>query len=145
MKVPLVIAGRKAWNYDSILDTINSSPHTHYLGFVPEAERVALMQNAELFVFPSLYEGFGFPVLEAMAAGTPVACSNRGALSEISGPALRLSALDAVSMSAELAEWLADSVRRDSVRNEGKEWVRQFSWDVCVEKHLEVYRKVIDE
>src|SRR4051794_21183495 len=76
---PLVLAGRPAWNYKHVLKKIEQAgPSVLWLGFVSQAEKIWLLRNCALFVFPSLYEGFGFPVLEALACGAPVLCTEAG-------------------------------------------------------------------
>ena len=140
--VSLVVVGRPAWNYQEILEQISSTAGVTWLGFVSEEEKIALMQAAELFVFPSLYEGFGFPVLEAMAAGTPVICSDRGSLSEVAGPARRFEGLEAETIADGLRDALADEAWRENVVDLGREWAKSFSWDASVESHLRIYRKL---
>ncbi len=86
----LVIAGKKAWLYDkifSLVQSLNLSDRIIFTGFVPDADVPALMSQAEAFVLPSFYEGFGIPVLEAMACGTPVVISRVASLPEVAGPA----------------------------------------------------------
>ncbi|WP_197060957.1 glycosyltransferase family 4 protein [Microbacterium mangrovi] len=142
LDVPLVIAGRPAWNFDAILQTIKASPHVIPLGFVSDNDRVALMQHSSLFVFPSLYEGFGMPVLEALAAGVPVACSDRGSLKEVAGPALRFEGLDSEAIAAGIHRALTDQEWRGRAATDGAEWVKRFSWSRSIEQHIAVYESV---
>ncbi|NNG39270.1 glycosyltransferase family 4 protein [Flexivirga sp. ID2601S] len=141
--IPLVIAGKPAWNYDSTMRAITSSQDVIYLGFVSDEDRAALMQECTLFAFPSLYEGFGFPVLEAMAAGAPVATSRRGSLAEVAGPSWQLDELTAESLEMEIVSALNDRSWRSEAPNEGRAWASQFSWDRSVEAHMRVYRQVL--
>jgi glycosyltransferase involved in cell wall biosynthesis len=138
--VPLIIAGRPAWNYEPILEAIANATNTVYLGFVTDDERASLMQRCSCFVFPSLYEGFGFPILEAMAAGSPVLSSNRGSLREVAGPARIVQDLSAVGIAEAIADSLADSAWRSSAPQAGREWSNGFSWSESARKHIEVYR-----
>lgn len=85
-----IIAGPKGWHYEEILSKIDEAKQVRYIGYVDAAEKKALYELADLFVFPSLYEGFGFPVLEALAAGTPVVTSNRSSLPEVAKDAAYL-------------------------------------------------------
>ncbi|NIL74763.1 D-inositol-3-phosphate glycosyltransferase [Rhodococcus sp. B10] len=139
--LPLVIAGKPAWNFDASMDAISKSPDVIHLGFVSDDDRRALMQRTSLFVFPSLYEGFGFPVLEAMAAGAPVLTSNRGALRDIAGPAGVLGDIDADGIADGIVRAAEDSEWRASVPARGRLWASSFTWDVSVDAHLRVYEK----
>lgn len=122
---------------------IEAADNVQHLGFVSDSDRVALMQGARLFAFPSLYEGFGFPVLEAMAAGAPVATSRRGSLTEVAGPAWLLEELDSESLGREIAAALTNSEWLTSVVPEGRAWASRFTWDTSVERHIEVYERVL--
>ncbi|WP_282071658.1 glycosyltransferase family 4 protein [Janibacter hoylei] len=141
--IPLVIAGKPAWNFAESMAEIEAAPNVHHLGFVSDADRVALMQGAALFAFPSLYEGFGFPVLEAMAAGTPVATTRRGSLAEVAGPAWLLEEVDPESLGREIAAALQDRTWRAEVVAEGRRWARRFTWDSSVQRHIDVYERVL--
>ncbi|MFH1286932.1 MAG: glycosyltransferase family 1 protein [Candidatus Magasanikbacteria bacterium] len=81
----LIIAGSKGWKCGDILEVIDSTPGVRYIGYVPEGYKQSLYRAARVFVFPSLYEGFGFPVLEARRVGTTVITSHRSSLSEVGG------------------------------------------------------------
>lgn len=142
--LPLVIAGKPAWNFAEAQKAIESSPDVIYLGFVSDDDRTALMQRCALFVFPSRYEGFGFPVLEAMAAGAPVLTSHKGALREVAGPAKVLDELDSSAIAAGIADAIADEAWRASVIEAGSVWASGFTWDASVDAHLAVYKKVSD-
>lgn len=140
----LVIAGRPAWNYKESMEAIGRSSNVLYLGFVSDLDRTALMQRCSLFIFPSLYEGFGFPVLEALAAGAPVLTSRRGSLSEVAGPSKILESLDSVGIADGVLSALADEVWTGEARKTGPEWAKTFSWDRSVERHLEVYKRALE-
>ena len=141
--IRLLIAGKPAWNSDAAMREITAGP-AHYLGFVNEQERSALMQNAMLFAFPSLYEGFGFPVLEAMAAGTPVLTSTRGSLAEVAGPALTFEDLTQNGISEALVAALEDPRSLSESAQKGTEWVTRFSWDESLAKHIKVYTGLLE-
>lgn len=141
--LPLVIAGKPAWNHDEAMASIENSPDVIYLGFVSDADRTALMQRCSLFVFPSRYEGFGFPVLEAMAAGAPVLTSSNGSLAEVAGPSRVLDSVDTDAIAAGISAALADVDWRSSAIQTGKAWASSFSWAASADAHLAVYRKVL--
>ncbi|WP_336711228.1 glycosyltransferase family 4 protein [Arthrobacter sp. USHLN218] len=141
--VPLVIAGKPAWDFQEAMDAIERNPNVIHLGFVSDTDRTALMQRCLLFVFPSLYEGFGFPVLEALASGCVVASSRRGSLKEVAGPSLELEALDAEGLADGIATALTNQVARTKCIRDGKAWASKFSWDESIRAHLGVYERVL--
>lgn len=111
-------------------------------GFVPDSELAALMAGAEVFVLPSVTEGFGLPVLEAMAAGAPVACSNRGSLPEVAEGAARFfNPGDRRDMAEAIRSLLLDREARQGARERGRIRAASFSWERAAEKHLAVYRR----
>jgi len=114
-----------------------------FLGEVAEADLPALYSAADLFVFPSLYEGFGLPVLEAMACGTPVVCSNTSSLPEIVGDAaLTFDPLDVEEMAAKIKEALYDETLREEIREKGLRQAAKFSWEKTGRETLKIYREV---
>lgn len=141
-QVKLVIAGKPAWNATTSMEAI-SQAEIEYLGFVSDEERVALMQHAELFAFPSLYEGFGFPVLEALAAGVPVICSDRGSLKEVAGPSLLFEDTNAEAISIGISTALENNEAKERIRVQGPEWAGRFSWAASVEAHIRTYQEVL--
>ena len=99
----------------------------------------ALLRGACLFVFPSLYEGFGLPVLEAMACGTPVLCSNVSSLPEVAGEAaLLVNPVDVRGMAEAMSHLLQDEGLRAQLIERGLRQVRRFSWDRCARETLAV-------
>lgn len=139
----LVVAGKPAWNADEIVRALDESPDVIRLGFVSDEDRRALMQACTVFAFPSLYEGFGFPVLEAMAAGTVVVTSDRGSLAEVAGPAIRFESLEIDAIAQGIVTAVSDDDARSKALTEGGDWVSKFTWDASVDKHIEVYKKVL--
>jgi glycosyltransferase involved in cell wall biosynthesis len=110
-----------------------------FLGFVPEEDMPYLYAGASAFVFPSLHEGFGFPVLEAMACGAPVACSNRSSLPEIAGTAAVYFNPESVEeISASIERLLTDSALRKSLVEKGLARAKMFTWGECARKTLSV-------
>lgn len=143
---PLVVAGYRGWESESLhksLQAAQGQGWLKYLGFVPHHTLPLLMAGARLFAYPSHYEGFGLPVLEAMASGVPVVCSNASTLPEVSGGAAAMHAPDDVdALLALLAAGLEDEVWRSEARAAGLKQARQFSWTKCTRETLAVYRAV---
>lgn len=143
-EIHLVIAGRQAWGYEKTMQLIDSSPNCTYLGFISDSERLTLMQNCSLFAFPSLYEGFGFPVLEALACGAPVVSSRNGALSEVAGPAMTFESTDVEGVITGIERGLRDHEWRRSVISAGPEWASRFNWAQSVALHVKAYEEVLE-
>jgi glycosyltransferase involved in cell wall biosynthesis len=142
----LVLAGDKGWLYEPVFQAMAEAKHAdriRYLGHVSDMEAVALYNHAELFVFPSLYEGFGLPPLEAMACGCPVVTSNRSSIPEVVGDAAIQVNPESVP---ELAEAMKNVLGSKSLQEEmaqaGLTRAAQFSWDKCARETLEVYREL---
>lgn len=139
----LVIAGKKGWLYDGIFAKARESPavgRIQFLDYVPEAELLHLFANASVFALPSLYEGFGIPVLNAFAAGVPVVASKVSSLPEIVGDAGVL--VDPYDVSAIAAGIEKALNNRDNLITKGRQRVRKFSWQECAQTTLCVLRKV---
>lgn len=116
----------------------------HFTGFIPDADVDALMKRTSLFVFPSLYEGFGLPILDAQDAGVPIACSNVAALPEVAGDgAILFDPLSVEDMAAKLKRALLDADLRESLVRNGRENVGRFSWDKAARETMSIYRKVV--
>jgi glycosyltransferase involved in cell wall biosynthesis len=117
--------------------------YVRFLGFVPDATLAALYRLASVFVFPSLYEGFGLPPLEAMAAGTPVVTSNISSLPEVVGDAaLLVDPMDAGAIADAMARILNDTDLRTALIARGRERVKAFSWQRSVRRIRDVYSEV---
>jgi glycosyltransferase involved in cell wall biosynthesis len=138
----LVLAGRKGWLYDQIFQQVRRlglETEVTFPGYVPQDDLPAVLSGARLFAFPSLYEGFGLPVLEAMACGTPVLCSNVSSLPEVAGDAaLLVDPLDVKGMAEAMNHLLGDEGLRTQLVERGFRQVRQFSWDRCARETLAV-------
>jgi glycosyltransferase involved in cell wall biosynthesis len=138
----LVMAGRKGWLYDQIFQQIvrlGLESEVILPGYMPQEDLPALLSGARLFVLPSLYEGFGLPVLEAMACGTPVLCSNVSSLPEVAGEAaLLVDPLDTKGMAEALDRLLRDEGLRSQLVERGFRQVRRFSWERCARETLAV-------
>ena len=115
-----------------------------FLGPVPEADLPALYSGATLFVFPSLYEGFGLPVLEAMACGVPVICSNTSSLPEIAGQAtIMVNPLDVEGLAAAMERVLGDQALQEEMIGKGMMQSGTFSWERTARETLQVYESVV--
>ena len=117
--------------------------HVRFLGFVPDDTLAALYRLATVFVFPSLYEGFGLPPLEAMASGTPVVTSNRSSLPEVVGDAAVLvDPYSASSIADGIQQVLSDASLRQTLSARGLARARDFSWETSIRRIHEVYMDV---
>jgi glycosyltransferase involved in cell wall biosynthesis len=138
----LVLSGRKGWMYDDIYAEVERqglANRVRFTGYVAQADMAALLSAAKAFVFPSLHEGFGFPVLEAMACGTPVLTSDRASLPEVAGnAALYVDPLDIEAMGAALVRVVSDQNLRLELVERGFDQIHRFSWRRCAEATLEV-------
>ncbi|MFA5809246.1 MAG: glycosyltransferase family 1 protein, partial [Thermoleophilia bacterium] len=111
-------------------------------GFIEDQDLPALFSSADLFVFPSLYEGFGLPPLEAMACGTPVICSNSSSLPEVIGDGGLLVAPRPAALAAAITETLANDKLKQRLRRRGRERAALFSWEKSAAKTLDLYREL---
>jgi glycosyltransferase involved in cell wall biosynthesis len=144
-KCCLVVVGDPVHRMGSVVQTtsrLNIQERVVCLGTVPVADLRLLYAHADLFVFPSLYEGFGFPVLEAMACGTPVITSNRSSLPEVAGDAAVLvNPEDPPALAEAMRRVLFDQSLRESLKAKGVEQVKRFTWQKAARQTLEVYRQ----
>jgi glycosyltransferase involved in cell wall biosynthesis len=132
-RFPLIVAGGEGWKNEALFAAIRRlglEDRVRFLGYIPDADRAPLMREANLFVLPSLYEGFGMPVLEAMACGTPVVTTERGALPEVGGDAVVYAdPLDPRSIAREMAAVLGDPDLRRRLSSAGQARAAGFRWD----------------
>lgn len=134
----LVIAGSEGWLAGNIVEKIKKNPGAMMTGKFETADLPALIAGAEVFVLPSLYEGFGLPVLEAMACGTPVAVADNSSLSEVAGNAgILFDACSSEKIADVLLEIIENEKLRNSLREKGLERVKSFSWEKCAKETLE--------
>lgn len=144
----LVIVGKKGWKYNTVYDTISSLKLTNeiiFTDYVSETDLAVLYSLSDLFVFPSLYEGFGIPPLEAMACETPVLVSDKGALPEITGGVcLQTNSYDINDMASKIIRLLTDNELRLKTILEGKEWVKNFTLEKTAKETLNVYEKALN-
>jgi len=144
---PLYVAGGQGWRVSPIFDTVRQlhlTEEVHFLGFVPEDELPLWYNAARLFVYPSLYEGFGLPVLEAMACGTPVITSTAASLPEVGGKAAMLVAPhDVGRIAEEMQHVLNDPQRRMEMRAAGRIQASRFSWRAMTDQTVDSYRRAV--
>lgn len=135
--VHLVIAGKLGWKYSKILDQIQNSPKRRFIkliGYVNEADKPLIIKLAKVFVWPSLYEGFGLPVLEAMAVGTPVVTSNVSSLPELAGDAAMLvNPYSTEDITAAVSQLLNNQPLREQYSLRGLDRSKNFTWEKCAE------------
>jgi glycosyltransferase involved in cell wall biosynthesis len=140
----LVIVGAPGWGADPAAraQALGLEGTVRLLGPVPDADLPALYAGALAFAFPSLWEGFGLPVLEAMASGAPVAASNRGALPEITAGAALLAEPEPEAFAEALGELVGDAALRERLRSAGLARAAAFSWERTARETLAIYRTV---
>lgn len=143
----LVIGGARGWYCEEVDRTIrdlNLAAHVQFPGYVPAEELPFLYNAAQVFVYPSFYEGFGLPVLEAMACGTPVVTSNRASLPEVLGNAGLTVDPDSVEqLAAALVQILIDDDMRTALGERGYQRAAGFSWDRTARDTLTVYQQTL--
>ena len=133
-------------NLAALVRELGIEARVHWLGQVPSDDMPRLLAGASVVVYPSLYEGFGFPPLEAMAVGTPVVASNRASLPEVLGDAaLQVDPTDRRALGEAIEAVLNRAEVREGLRERGRRWARRFSWDRCAEITREVYQVAMRE
>ncbi len=143
-RLKLVLAGGKAWMWKEIVKCVNKSEFRNDIiitGTISFEEVAVLYQNAEVFVFPSLYEGFGIPILEAMASGTPVICNQNSSLHEVAGDAALYYKGTSGELVFKMKEVLESKFIRDNLVRKGSEQIKKFSWDKCAKETLEFIKE----
>lgn len=143
----LVVAGKRQWQaegVDAALRRLGLADAVHFTGYVADADLPAIYSGAELFVFPSLYEGFGLPPLEAMACGTPVVTSDAASLPEVVGnAALLVDPLDVGSIAAAIDRLLSHPALAADLRSRGLARARRFTWERAARETIAVYEHVL--
>ena len=146
-RFPLVIAGPKGWLAEALEKRIAAAERrgeVRWLGYVPSTDLPLLYAGARLLVYPSLYEGFGLPVLEAMASGVPVVASNRASIPEVAGDAaVMIEPGDAARLREAMLRLLEDE--REAMRRAtlGLAQAARFSWQACADQTLQIYREAL--
>ncbi len=144
---PLVVAGRKGWLYQETLrhiQTLGLDARVHLTDWIAGDDVPALLNLADVFVYPSLYEGFGLPPLEALACGTPVICSNASSLPEVVGDAgILFEPRDTAALTRALARVVSDDALRQKLRAQGPRQAAPFTWERAARETLAVYEAVV--
>ncbi|HFE65934.1 MAG TPA: glycosyltransferase family 1 protein [Chloroflexi bacterium] len=142
----LIISGGKGWLYEEMMAEVERqglNGRVRFIGFVDDADLPALYSDADLFVFPSLYEGFGLPLLEAMACGAPVISSDASSLPEVAGDtAVLLPSHNQTAWTNAIFDLLAHPDKRTALVAGGFRQARQFTWQTAAQTLLEIYQKL---
>jgi len=142
---PLVLVGAEGWLNDKLHDEIRDAAEAgwlKHLAFVPEDVLLALYAGASLFIYPSTYEGFGLPPIEAMASGVPVLVANRSCLPEVCGDAAGyIDPDDPDGFAVSIAEALNDRAWRSQAREKGLKRASEFCWEKCSRETAQLYRR----
>ncbi len=145
----LILVGKKGWLYDSFFDRLHAlglEEAVIFPGYVEEADLPAFYQLAEIFVFPSLYEGFGLGPLEAMACGTPVVSSNSSSLPEVIGNGgWLINPTDTAALASALHRVLADGSLRSDLKRRGLVQARKFSWQKTADELEKLYQSLYED
>ena len=142
----LIIVGGKGWLYNDIFATAENSPvadRIHFTGFAADDDLPALYNLADVFAYPSHYEGFGIPIIEAMACGTPVVCANNSCLPEVAGEsALQITAADTPALAQSLNDLVVDLLLREKSIAKGFVQAKKFNWPSAAQRLHEVYTRM---
>jgi glycosyltransferase involved in cell wall biosynthesis len=146
-RLPLILAGGKGWDYAPILAAVeayNLTNEVHLPGFIPDAEMPLWYNSADVFVYPSVFEGFGLPVLEAMACGTPVVTSDVSSLPEVAQTAgLCLPPHDPTVWTNALRHQAHDASWRDHARTTGLQVASQYRWETTAQQTIDSYQRAL--
>lgn len=144
----LVIGGRKGWLFDAIFDRVKElglEEHVHFCGFVAEPDLPALYTGADFVAYPSLYEGFGLPIIEALACGTPVLTAENSCLPEAAGPgAVYVNAVDVSSIAEGIVKLATDERLRQQLAAVGRAHAANFTWERSADQLLGAYQKMLN-
>lgn len=142
----LVLVGRKGWNYEPIFTAIAKSPwqkEIHHLDYLSNQLVALFYSQADVFVYPSHYEGFGLPILESMTLGAPVVSSNTSSIPEVTGDAaILIDPNDYMQLAEAILTVISDSQLRQDLINKGKARAKLFSWERTARDTLKAYRSI---
>lgn len=149
-QLPLVIVGKKDGfltpdlALSSLLEDPRLSSYVQFLGFVEDEDLDSVYSSASLFVFPSLYEGFGFPPLEAMQNYIPILCSNATSLPEVCGDAVQyFDAHKPLDLSEKISSFLKNPPQSDQLKYLYDHHLAKFSWEICAKKYIDIFESLI--
>jgi glycosyltransferase involved in cell wall biosynthesis len=142
---PLIIAGFKGWENREIMDEMEKEKeHIAYLGYLDDRDLAMLYSSASIFVYPSLYEGFGIPPVEAMASGTPVLTSSGTVMEEICADAvIYADPFDIDDISSKLHLMISDDTLRDDLVRRGVERASLYDWERCAREHMRLFDRIL--
>lgn len=147
--IPLVLVGWQGWGDKGWMEKISKAGlagRVHIIGHVPDEDLVAIYNGATALVYPSLYEGFGLPILEAMACGCPVICSNAASMPEVAGnAALLIDPADSEELAANIEIVAHDNNKRAEMIGQGHKQAAKFSWERTAAETLDVFKKVVEK
>jgi glycosyltransferase involved in cell wall biosynthesis len=145
----LIIGGARGWHHEqvfSVVEELGLIEDVIFPGYIPREELPLWYNAANLFIYPSLYEGFGLPLLEAMACGTPVITSNISSLPEVvDGAGILVDPSSVEDMAEAMWQVLSDSSLRAEMRRKGLARAREFSWRKTAQRTVEVYEQAMTE
>jgi glycosyltransferase involved in cell wall biosynthesis len=145
----LILIGNTGWKYEQIFAEIERSPwrdQIHHLNYLSDEEVALFYSKADAFVYPSHYEGFGLPVLEAMTLGAPVVTSNTSSLPEVAGDAaILIDPNEPANLAEAMLQIISDSQRRDELIQKGKERANLYNWEKTAVATLQAYKALVDK
>ncbi|MBZ0277950.1 MAG: glycosyltransferase family 4 protein [Anaerolineae bacterium] len=148
-RLPLILAGGKGWDYDPIfaaVERLSLSDSVRFPGFVPVEDLPLWYNSAEVFIYPSVFEGFGLPVLEALACGTPVIVSNASSLPEVAGESgLLIPPQDTAAWTQALQRATVDADWREQAGLAGQAWASHFSWSAAAQSTIASYQQALNK
>ena len=148
IKSDLVISGKKGWLDEKLYQLpkdLGLGDRVRFLGYTESPDMPALYSGAEALIFPSLFEGFGLPILEAFACGTPVLTSNVSSMPEVAGEAaLLVNPNDIESISQGILQMTSNNILRNQLRRKGLERVKEFTWDKAAKETIDIFKRVIE-
>jgi glycosyltransferase involved in cell wall biosynthesis len=147
LELNLVLVGVSGWKNNDIFQTVQNNPtlksHVIFTGYIPDQDLSAIYSGALAFVYPSLYEGFGLPPLEAMQCGTPVITSNTSSLPEVIGDAgIMINPTDSDELCQAMLDLINNADLRNRLSQKGRDRAQQFSWSKCAQETVEIYKTI---
>jgi glycosyltransferase involved in cell wall biosynthesis len=145
LELNLVLVGVSGWKNNDIFQTVQNNPtlksHVIFTGYIPDQDLSAIYSGALAFVYPSLYEGFGLPPLEAMQCGTPVITSNTSSLPEVVGDGgIMINPTDSDELCQAMLDLINNADLRNQLSQKGRDRAQQFSWSKCAKETIKVYK-----